>query len=124
MLCGMNGDVEQQQAMNRRTWAALRDAGVSPGDPLTLDAFFFAPDERSSASLAADLRSDGWVVETSSQQAGVLRRRRIWSVRATRQVTSVDLPDLDSMVEVLVRRADEHGAEFDGWGAEAPGNAG
>ena len=25
--------------------------------------------------------------------------------------------------QVLVRRADEHGAEFDGWGAEAPGNA-
>ena len=119
----MSDDVEQQRALNRGTWAALQDAGVSPGDPLTVDAFFFAPDQTSSGALSADLESDGWDAETRSQKAGLLRRRSTWSVQATRLIASVDLPELDAMVEVLVRRADEHGAEFDGWGAEAPGNA-
>ncbi len=118
----MSDAVEHQQALNRGTWAALRDAGVSPGDPLTVDAFFFAPDETSSVSLSADLQRDGWGAEVRSHKAGLLRRRITWSVQATRRIPSVDLPELDSMVEVLVRRAGEHGAEFDGWGAEAPGD--
>lgn len=118
----MSDDVEHQQALNRGTWAALQDAGVSPGDPLTIDAFFFAPDGTSSVALSADLQRDGWEAETRSQKAGLLRRRTTWSVHATRRLTSVDLPELDGMVEVLVRRAEERGAEFDGWGAEAPGD--
>ncbi len=113
----MSDDVEQQQALNRGTWAALQYAGVSPGDPLTVDAFFFAPDEASSVSLAADLRTDGWKAGVHSQKEGLLRRRTTWSVQATGRIASVDLPKLDGMVEVPMRRADEHGAEFDGWGA-------
>lgn len=120
-LCAMSDDVEHQQALNRGTWAALQDAGVNPGDPLTIDAFFFAPDEASSVALSTDLQRDGWDAETRSQKAGLLRRRTSWSVEATRRIASVDLPELDGMVEVLVRRAREHRAEFDGWGAEAPG---
>ncbi len=112
-----------EQALNRKTWTALQDHGVSAGDPLTVDAFFFAPEETSSVSLAADLRTDGWNAEAHAQKEGLLRRRTTWSVQATRRIASVGLPALDGMVEILVRRAHEHGAEFDGWGAEAPGEA-
>ncbi len=119
----MSDDVEHEQALNRGTWTALQDRGVSAGDPLTVDAFFFAPDEPSSVSLAADLRSDGWKAAVHAQKEGLLRRRTTWAVQASKQIAAVDLPALDRMVEVLMRRAHGHGAEFDGWGAEAPGEA-
>ncbi len=114
-LYAMSDDVEQQQALNRGTWTALQEHGFSAGDPLTVDAFFFAPSEASSVSLAADLRTDGWKAEAHAQKAGLLRRRTTWSVQATRRIASVDLQALDGMVEVLARRAQEHGAVFDGW---------
>jgi hypothetical protein len=115
----MSDDVGQQQARNRETWARLQEAGVRVGDPLTVDAYFVAPDESASDSLAADLRTDGWFAETHSHREGYLRRRTIWSLQASRRLPAVDLPALDDMVELLVRRAGENGAEFDGWGALA-----
>lgn len=117
----MRDDVEEQQALNRGTWTALQEHGVSAGDPLTVDAFFSCPNEGASVALAADLDSDGWEADADSRKEGFLRRRTTWSVRATRRFPAVDLPVLDGMVEVLVRLAAEHEAEFDGWGAEAPG---
>jgi hypothetical protein len=59
----MSNDGVHQQAMNRGTWESLQDAGVVAGEPLTVDAYFFAPDESSSASLVAGLQADGWVAK-------------------------------------------------------------
>ena len=91
----MSDEVEQQQTLNRGTWTALQEHGVSDGDPLTVDAFFFAPDETASVAQAVDLRSDGWNAEAHSQQEGLLRRRIAWSVQATRRLPSVDLSALE-----------------------------
>lgn len=118
----MDDDQVSQRELNRQTWRGLQEHGVVAGQELAVDAFFFAPDERSARALVADLRGSGWTATARSHRHGVLRRRTTWAVEATRALPAVDLPALDAMVDLLARHADEHGAEFDGWGAEAPGD--
>jgi hypothetical protein len=111
---------DEQKAMNRETWSALQGAGVAAGEHLQVDVFFFAPSEASAQGLQSDLAAGGWTAAVTASKSGLLRRRTVWSVAASRTLSGVDLDVLDDMVERLDALAQEHGAEFDGWGAEVP----
>jgi hypothetical protein len=111
---------EEQKAMNRQTWSARRSAGVGDGEPMEVETFFFAPSEASAQGLRADLAADGWATRVTTAKSGLLRRRTVWSVAASRALSGVDLAVLDDMVDRLDALADKHSAEFDGWGTEIP----
>jgi hypothetical protein len=119
----MSDDVADQLQMNRQTWEALQEQGVVPGSELAVDAFFFADLEETAGQLAAGLRGLGWTVETAASRQGLLRRRTLWSLQAHRVLGDISLQVLDDMVTSLDAEAARYGAEFDGWGAEAPGGA-
>ncbi len=116
----MTDDLTRQLEMNRETWAALRDADVAAGQTLGVDAFFFAPDEASATALASDLASLGWRTDLHASTQGLLKKRTLWSVQGSRVTTATGVAVFDRMVGELDGLAQRHGAEFDGWGAEAP----
>jgi hypothetical protein len=116
----MTDDLTRQLEMNRETWAALRDAGVAEGQTLGVDAFFFTPDEASATALASDLASLGWRADVHASKQGLLKKRTVWSVQGSRGLAATGVNVFDRMVEELDGLAQRHGAEFDGWGAEAP----
>lgn len=118
----MSDDATDQLHMNRQTWEALQAQGVVPGSGLGVDAFFFADREEAAGQLAAGLQDLGWAVETAASRHGLLRRRTLWSLQAHRVFTDISLQVLDNMVTSLEAEGARHGAEFDGWGAEAPGS--
>jgi len=118
----MDDDAAEQLEMDRQTWAALREQGVVPGSDLGVDAFFFAPAQAAAEQLAADLESLGWTVAVSSPRQGLLKRRSLWALQASRVFRDIHLQTLDEMVTSLQVEAARHGAEFDGWGAEVPGD--
>ncbi|MFT4110032.1 ribonuclease E inhibitor RraB [Propionicimonas sp.] len=115
----MDSGLDHQLQMNRQTWAQLNDLGVRPGDSLTIDGFFFAPNKEAAAQLARDLTRAGWVSRVSSSRTGLLRRTS-WHVQASGPVSSVDLAALDVLVADFEVLAMQNGAIFDGWGTEAP----
>ena len=67
--------LDKQLQMNRETAQALRDSGVRDGQPLEVDAFFFAADEASASAPAAHLTAEGWRARTDAQKRGVLKKR-------------------------------------------------
>ncbi|PZO61786.1 MAG: hypothetical protein DI635_14275 [Pseudoxanthomonas suwonensis] len=113
--------MDQHREFNRETWAALKEFGVVPGSPLTIDAFFYCPDESAAQALASELGSNGWRTDVGSQRTGLLRRRVLWVVEAQYELPAAGLEQFDAMTDELGRLAAAHGAEFDGWGAHAPG---
>lgn len=116
----MGDGLDHQLKMNQSTWSKLTELGVRPGDALSIDAFFVAAREESAGLLATALTDSGWESEASSSRAGFLRRRTVWNVQASKRVSDVDLSTLDALVKELDALADEHQAEFDGWGTELP----
>src|SRR5688572_26562906 len=95
--------------MNRQTWKALQEHGVSEGTRLRLEFFYVSPSQESADDLA-----------------GFLRRETQYDVRARADMVtgwtdpiSASLEALDSWVEWMVKAGDAHGrCEFDGWGAK------
>lgn len=116
----MGTGLDHQLQMNRQTWAQLNELGVSPGDSITVEAFFFAPAEQAAAQLSGDLTRAGWMSQVSSSRTGLLRRRISWGVEASSVVSAVDLAKLDALVTELDAAAKQHIAVFDGWGTELP----
>lgn len=114
-------DLDKQLQMNRETLQALRGNGVRDGQSVEVDALFFAANETSAAAPVADLTGDGWRARSHSEKRGLLRKRTVRSVQGSRSVTA-DGDALDAMVERLDALANKHSAEFDGWGAEVPGD--
>lgn len=116
----MADNLARQPEMNREIWAALQDAGVTDGETVAVDAFFFAPDEPAARALASDLASSGWRTNVQTSQQGLFKKRTSWAVQGSKAVSATAVDVLDRMVEELDGRAQGHGAEFDGWGAEVP----
>ena len=103
--------VAHQRAMNRDTWAALQENGVTDGMQLRLDFFYVAPRRGASDELAGFLRA-----ETDYDV-----RADDTSVSGSTKPTTVSPRMLDDWVEWMVLAGHEHGrCEFDGWGAAIP----
>ena len=109
-----------QLAMNRQSWAALLDRGVTEDIELRLDFFFDAPDQASARALAALLGAETDYDVGVGAGGRKLRGRKVWAVIGTTQETKLSPDVLDQWVEWMVAAGFEHGCAFDGWGAQAP----
>lgn len=115
----MTDGLNEQLRMNSETLAKLKDSGVSDGQLLEVEAFFFAVDEASASSLVAALEAHGWRACADRARRGLLKKKVTWSVQATKALLA-EADALDGMVQQLDALAEKHGADFDGWGAEVP----
>ena len=112
--------LELQLSMNRQTWQALREHGVTEESKLRLEFFYVAPGEHEASELAGFLeRETDYDVAASSSGGGFLKKKT-WTVKGTTQETEVSLAILDEWVEWMVAAGETYGCDFDGWGAEVP----
>ena len=107
-----------QREMNRDMWVRLQEAGFVPGSALELDVFFVADAAPDASSLGDALERRGYEVDVMEGSVGIIRRRRRWTIGASRRMDDGRLESLDELVDDMESLALEVGATFDGWGAE------
>jgi hypothetical protein len=113
--------LSSQLAMNRQSWRALQENGVTDETELRLDFFYVAPGEQEANALASYLQAETDYDVSVGSSAGGLLRKKSWTVNGATQKTQVSLDILDAWVEWMVAAGIENGqCEFDGWGAEVP----
>lgn len=106
--------------MNRQSWAALQEHGVTSETDLRLD-FFYCPSGQADAdSLAGYLqRETDYSVRVQPVGGGFLKKKQ-WVVLGTTMDTKLTQETLDQWVAWMVAAGFQHGCEFDGWGAQVP----
>lgn len=109
-----------QVAMNKQSWAALQEHGVTEESELRLDFFCAAPGQPEAEGLRTFIEDEtDYDVRVVSQGGGLLKKKT-WLVTGKTQPTKVSQEILDEWVGWMVAAGFEHGGcEFDGWGAEA-----
>ena len=113
--------LESQLAMNRQTWQALQDHGVTESSRVRLDFFYVALGEQQANALARFLQDETDYEVAVASQGGGLLKKKAWAVNGSTQETEVSLSILDRWVEWMVTAGEENGGcEFDGWGAAIP----
>jgi hypothetical protein len=110
----------QQLAMNKQSWAALQEYGVTDESELRLDFFYVAPSQAEAEGLRTFIEAEtDYDVRVGSQGGGFMKKKT-WLVTGTTQPTKVTQEILDEWVAWMVAAGFEHGGcEFDGWGAQA-----
>jgi hypothetical protein len=116
---GVEDDIRLQQQMNRSTWRARRAEGVDEGAPLEVDFFSTARTGRPPSAWPLCWRPRR-SVHLRCSRTGLLRRIEC-VVSGSERLPAVTLAVLDAWVEAMTCLGDRHGLEFDGWGAEVPG---
>ncbi|HVM56478.1 MAG TPA: ribonuclease E inhibitor RraB [Gaiellaceae bacterium] len=104
--------------MNRQTWQALQQHGVTEQSKLRLDFFYIASSEQQANALASFLRDEtDYDVGVSSSGGGLLKKKT-WAVNGSTQETAISLDILDDWVRWMFAAGEANGGcEFDGWGA-------
>jgi hypothetical protein len=120
------GDERQQEmlakqlAMNRQTWTALQQRGVTEDTALRLDFFYVAAGEQQANALAELIRREtDYEVQAGSRGGGLLKKQT-WTVTGTTRETKVSQEILDQWVTWMIAAGTQTACEFDGWGALAP----
>ena len=108
------GILAKQLAMNRQTWAALQQHGVTESSRLRLDFSYNAPSRESADKLCALLREET-DYEVRVESVGSFLRRR-WRVEGRTKETAVSPAILDQWVTWMVTAGKERSCDFDGWG--------
>jgi hypothetical protein len=106
--------------------AALAAEGIDLSQPLVLDFFVAAPDERSALAIAASVKKAGYRAEIDFDEGESDEDGEIdledeefgpsWTVRSTIEM----VPDYKRIIQIqsdLDRVAQPHGGKADGWGA-------
>jgi hypothetical protein len=106
--------LQKQLAMNRQTWTALQEHGVTEESQLQLDFFFNAP-SREGADRLCTLLQEQTDYEARVESHGSFLRRK-WRVEGRTQNTAVSPAILDQWVTWMVSAGKEHSCDFDGWG--------
>lgn len=110
--------LESQLAMNRQTWQALQQHGVTEASKLRLDFFYVAPGEQQANALAGFLREETDYDVAMSPSGGGLLKKKVWAVSGSTRETAISLAILDDWVRWMVAAGEANGScEFDGWGA-------
>jgi Regulator of ribonuclease activity B len=104
----------KQLSMNRQTWSALQEHGVTTGSRLRLDFSYNAANREGAESLCALLRGQT-DYEVSVESTGSFLRRK-WRVEGRTQETAVSPEVLDQWVAWMVTAGKERSCDFDGWG--------
>ena len=112
--------LELQLAMNRQTWQALQERGVTWQSKLRLDFFYVAPGEQDAKGLLEFLQRETDYDVAASSSGGGLLKKKAWAANGTTQETEVSLEILDQRVEWIVAAGEENGCDFDRWAAAVP----
>ena len=98
--------------MDKATLGQLVTAGADLSRPLAVDHFVEDLDERSAESLAEELERRGYstTLHPPSEGSG-------WGVQATHR-TRLDEEAISHLRDELTKLAEEHGGDYDGWGAQ------
>jgi hypothetical protein len=116
---GQREVLAQQLAMNRQSWLALQEHGMTEESELRLDFFYVSPSEQQANALRAFIQDEtDYDVRVGSNGGGLLKKKN-WLVTGSTQPTQASQDILDQWVRWMVAAGFEHGCEFDGWGAEA-----
>jgi hypothetical protein len=108
------GILAKQLTMNRQTWAALQQHGVTESSRLRLDFSFNAPSRESAGKLCALLQEET-DYEVKVESVGSFLRRR-WRVEGRTRETAVSPAILDQWVTWMVAAGKGRSCDFDGWG--------
>lgn len=114
MTTGDDSGLAVHLARTRETWQQLVHHGMIEGNELALDFSFDAPSYSVALSLRSFLESD------TDYHVGVSAVEDRWTVCGTTQRAAVSPSILAQWVAWLVVVGANHGASFDGWGAELP----
>ena len=106
--------LENQLLMNRQTWAALKQHGVTVESQLRLDFMYNAPSRQAADTLVALIREQTDYDLRALSSGAFLRRK--WRVEGTTQKTAVSPEILDQWVTWMVTAGKERDCDFDGWG--------
>jgi hypothetical protein len=111
--------LEQQLAMNPRTWSALEERGVDAQTLLVIEFSFTAPGKRQARELVKVLRErTNFSADVTGE--GPLRKRH-WRVVGHTQPATASVEMLNDWVTFMVTLGAKHGAcRFDGWGVKVP----
>ncbi len=110
------GILATQLAMNRHTWAALQQHGVTETSDLRLDFAYNAP-SRAAAEALKSLIQEQTDYDVRVESGGSFLRRK-WRVEGSTQKTTVSQDVLDQWVIWMVTAGKERACDFDGWGAQ------
>jgi regulator of ribonuclease activity B len=103
-----------QLTMNRQTWAALQQHGVTEQSELRLDFSYNAPSRDDANGLRA-LLQEQTDYDVRVESGGSFLRRK-WRVEGTTQKTAISPAILDQWVTWMVTAGKEPSCDFDGWG--------
>jgi hypothetical protein len=104
----------KQLAMNRQTWAALQQHGVTEESRLRLDFSYNASSREAAEKLRFLLQEEtDYEVRVESSSSFL---HRSWRVEGTTQETAVSPAILDQWVTGTVAAGKERSCDFDGWG--------
>lgn len=110
----MANSAEKQVEMSGKTWAVLKEHGVTEQTPLVLDLFWFAHDAEAAQKLVNRLQ--GGVAHFAEAQMV----DGLWSVKAQTAPRPFSLPAIEKLVRDMAELATAHQCDFDGWGAQIP----
>jgi hypothetical protein len=91
----------------------LRKSGTDPFQPHDVDFFFGLPNAAVAERIAAQLRTEGYVVEVN-ERSDVPSHPFV--VRATKQL-KLSVPDMQAISRRFSDLAKEAGGSYDGWSA-------
>jgi hypothetical protein len=111
--------LEQQLAMNPRTWAALNEKGVDEQTLIVIEFSFTAPDKNAARYLEKVLKArTNFVTELLSEGS---RLKRHWRLVGHTQPSTASIEMLNDWVTFMVTLgAKNGGCRFDGWGVKVP----
>ena len=103
----------KQIAMNEKTWARLRELGLTDKTEVQLDFLYYASTESDAEGLRV------FLVDETDYEVGVHPEANSggrWIVSGHTQKTTISKEVLDEWVDWMVAAGFDHQCEFDGWG--------
>jgi hypothetical protein len=103
--------IEGHLAQNRELEKLITEKGVDLTKTRTIDLHFWALNEKSAHDLALALDALGYPTSIKAR----VGNSELWNVESQVEASPLGVT-APFFVERLVRLAQDHGAEFDGWG--------
>src|SRR4051812_45506157 len=107
--------IASHEARNIHLKQLLTEKGIDLKKPRPIECHFYATAQSDANALAVELQSRGFRILANRKSAD--RTSGKWNVEA-QIIQTVDLTMRREFIDELVRLADAHHSEHDGWGTE------
>ncbi len=108
--------ISYHQALNKKTWRALKENGLKPNQEVELDFFYYCANDKDASALKDFLKRErDYQVSVRLAPEG---RNSGWSVVGKTWWTVITPDILDEWVEWMILAGQEFNCDFDGWGTE------